>query len=411
MKNFYYLLAGVSFLMSLQQGYSQQNVGIGTINPESSAMLEIKSSEKGFLAPRMSLAQRDLIKNPVEGLLVFQTDVTPGFYYFNGGQWIPMMNSVATGDINGWALDGNASASGTKAAATVNSFIGTPSGIPINFKVGTTKAGQIDANNLFMGLTAGLANPTGINNIGLGSNALRVNTTGANNSGVGAFALVKNVDGSKNLGVGSSSLQENVSGSDNVGVGFAALRSISSTSNNVGIGSFAGFSNTGTGNVFIGYNSGRSELGSNKLYLANSNTTTPLVYGDFSAKFVSIGDIELAKRDAIAASGAYGLLVQKGLLTEKIKVALKSSGDWSDYVFEPTYPLMPLEEVESFTKENKHLPNVPSADAMAAGGLDVAETSKMFMEKIEELTLYLIELNKEVKALKLENEALKSSLK
>lgn len=69
--------------------------------------------------------------------------------------------------------------------------------------------------------------------------------------------------------------------------------------------------------------------------------------------------------------------------------------------------MMSLEEIEKFTIENKHLPNVPSAEEMILEGLDVAKTSKMFMEKIEELTLYLIELNKEVKALKAENGALK----
>jgi hypothetical protein len=61
---------------------------------------------------------------------------------------------------------------------------------------------------------------------------------------------------------------------------------------------------------------------------------------------------------------------------------------------------MPLAEVEAFTKANKHLPNVPSAEEMVANGLDVAATNKMLMEKIEELTLYVIELNKEVQSLK-----------
>jgi hypothetical protein len=69
--------------------------------------------------------------------------------------------------------------------------------------------------------------------------------------------------------------------------------------------------------------------------------------------------------------------------------------------------MMSLEQVEKFTKENKHLPNVPSAQQLKDNGMDVGETSKMFMEKIEELTLYMIELNKEVKALKAENAALK----
>ena len=88
-------------------------------------------------------------------------------------------------------------------------------------------------------------------------------------------------------------------------------------------------------------------------------------------------------------------------------MALKTTAHWADYVFEPSYKLMSLDKVEAFTKENKHLPNVPSATEMANNGLDVSQTSKMFMEKIEELTLYMIEMNKEIKALKAENEKLK----
>jgi hypothetical protein len=176
-----------------------------------------------------------------------------------------------------------------------------------------------------------------------------------------------------------------------------------------GIGSEAGLNATGAGNTFIGYQAGYNELGSNKLYISNSLTATPLIYGDFSAKFVSIGDVDAGvKREDAVTAGGYKLLVQGGILTEKIKVALKSSGDWADYVFEKGYNLVPLEEVEKFTMENKHLPNVPSADEMVKNGIDVNETSKMFMEKIEELTLYIIEMNKEVKGLRQELDSLKN---
>lgn len=95
------------------------------------------------------------------------------------------------------------------------------------------------------------------------------------------------------------------------------------------------------------------------------------------------------------------------MITEKIKVAVAGSADWADYVFEPSYKLMSLDKVESFVKENKHLPNVPSAEEMSKNGLDVMQTSAKLMEKIEELTLYMIELNKEIKALKEENAKLK----
>lgn len=68
---------------------------------------------------------------------------------------------------------------------------------------------------------------------------------------------------------------------------------------------------------------------------------------------------------------------------------------WADYVLQPSYQLRPLEEVEAFIKENQHLPGVDSAATVKEKGLDLSKTSVMMMEKIEELTLYMIELKKQ----------------
>lgn len=71
---------------------------------------------------------------------------------------------------------------------------------------------------------------------------------------------------------------------------------------------------------------------------------------------------------------------------------------WCDYVFESSYPLMPMGELENYIKEHKHLPKVPSASEIAEEGLKVSEMNKILMEKVEELTLYLIEQNKVLEA-------------
>jgi hypothetical protein len=76
-----------------------------------------------------------------------------------------------------------------------------------------------------------------------------------------------------------------------------------------------------------------------------------------------------------------------------VKVALKTSSEWSDHVFAPNYRLMPLPEVKAFIAEHGHLPNIPSADCMVEEGLDVAKTNALLLEKIEELTLHSIDLN------------------
>ena len=95
-------------------------------------------------------------------------------------------------------------------------------------------------------------------------------------------------------------------------------------------------------------------------------------------------------------TGNYKLFVEGGILTEKVKVALRNTANWADYVFADDYKLMPLKEVESFVKTNKHLPGVSSASEIVENGLDVAEMQSKHMEKIEELTLYIIEQDKKL---------------
>lgn len=90
----------------------------------------------------------------------------------------------------------------------------------------------------------------------------------------------------------------------------------------------------------------------------------------------------------------YGLYVADGIMTKRLKVAIPGSSEWSDHVFKPGYRLLPLPEVAEYIGRNGHLPGVPSADCMVEDGLDVAKTDAMLMEKVEELTLHAIDLNK-----------------
>lgn len=103
-----------------------------------------------------------------------------------------------------------------------------------------------------------------------------------------------------------------------------------------------------------------------------------------------------------AVSSEYLLAVNgKGVLEELL---IKNSDAWPDYVFRPAYQRRSLEELHRFIRENGHLPGVPSADEVAKkGGVEVGEMQKILLEKIEEMSLYLIEL-------KLENEALKERI-
>ena len=105
-----------------------------------------------------------------------------------------------------------------------------------------------------------------------------------------------------------------------------------------------------------------------------------------------------------ATPGNYKVYIEQGIMAERVKVALKSTSYWADYVFAPDYKLMPLEDVEKFVSANQHLPNIPSAEEVVKEGIDMATMDAKLLEKIEELTLYLIEIKKE-------NEALKARIK
>jgi hypothetical protein len=100
------------------------------------------------------------------------------------------------------------------------------------------------------------------------------------------------------------------------------------------------------------------------------------------------------------ADGGYSLYAQYGILTERVKVALTNGGNWSDYVFDKNYKLAPLSEVESYIKDNHHLPGVPSADDVVCDGIDMASMDATLLKKIEELTLYVLELKKENQEIK-----------
>lgn len=83
----------------------------------------------------------------------------------------------------------------------------------------------------------------------------------------------------------------------------------------------------------------------------------------------------------------------------------------ADFVFDPKYRLAPLAEVESFIKERKHLPEIPSEKEMQENGLNLNEMQIKLLQKIEELTLYTIELNKKVEKLETANLEMEKRLK
>lgn len=104
--------------------------------------------------------------------------------------------------------------------------------------------------------------------------------------------------------------------------------------------------------------------------------------------------------------------VKGGVITNLLKVELCETEGWCDYVFEPNYKLLSLKELDIFIAKNGHLPNTPSATQIEEeGGFELKATKLNHQEKIEEIFLYLIQIQKRIKSLKKEIALLKAENK
>ncbi|MBR1833956.1 MAG: hypothetical protein IJ785_00370 [Bacteroidales bacterium] len=159
----------------------------------------------------------------------------------------------------------------------------------------------------------------------------------------------------------------------------------------------------GFGSAYIGFNAqknGTTWSRRNNTWLNGGAVIWATMGGDLLfATLPSTGGssvTDMTDQDVMSAVnmrlGADGILYAK-----EIKVTLTG---WPDYVFGQDFHLLPLDETESYIKENGHLPGVPSATEVEEDGLSVGEMNKVLMQKVEELTLYVIELQKQINDLK-----------
>ena len=283
------LIFFISFSM-----YSQ--VGIGTETPNSSAILDISSLNKGLLIPRMTDSQKNGISSAAQGLLIYRTDggsSNQGFYYKDNWWWkILSSNDNKSFPIGGYKI-------GISDKGTDNVIFSTAS-----FAYGSGAAGT---NNVAIGPMV-LSSSNGSGNVAVGSNAMRQGQNGAihgdYNTGIGFRALSNGDDGSYNTAIGASSI-ESTSGSNNSALGYRTLVINSTGTNNTALGYLAGDSNkTGSNNTLIGSNTDVSQdnltnataIGynaqvnaSNKIQLGDSNITLVETSGTVSAS-AFVGD-------------------------------------------------------------------------------------------------------------------------
>jgi trimeric autotransporter adhesin len=249
---------------------AQQNIGIGTIAPHSSSLLEVKSNNKGMLVPRINLlSETDVvtIAAPATSLLLYNTNNAltdgEGYYFWNGTKWSKLMNRANVSSL-AWSIAGN---SGTN---TNTDFIGTTDNKPLVFKTNNILSGKIDPgpNNVFFGQSAGAATTSGVNNTFLGHLAGIADSSGSNNLFVGHFAGNENVSGSENVFVGQDAGRKNINGNRNTFVG-----------------EDAGVENTGDDNIFIGNGAGRNSVAGNRNAILGNSAFNSNITGSQNAAF------------------------------------------------------------------------------------------------------------------------------
>lgn len=278
--SFFLLIANCLCLTSFSQ-----SVSIGTTSPDPSALLDIESSNKGLLIPRMTSSKRDLIAGPAKGLLVYVTNDSS--FYFYDGAWRRL---TAAGDV--WSITGN---NGTDTSVH---FIGTTDNKSVMFKVNNTLRLQLDgmgrlqlynpANNLFIGCRAGENNTSGSFNYFSGYEAGNKNTTGSNNYFTGHLAGYNNLFGSENYFSGFKAGYNNTSGESNHFEGFEAGYASINAFNNYFSGYRAGASNIASNNHFTGFMTGMNNTTGVSNYFSGNQSGLNNTIG-FANHFVGNG--------------------------------------------------------------------------------------------------------------------------
>lgn len=159
----------------------------------------------------------------------------------------------------------------------------------------------------------------------------------------------------------------------------------------VHVGTGLGVSLTSNGYMMLGNTASSNVVFDNNEIQARNNSNAVSLTLQRSGGSVRIGGTPVPS--------GYKLAIDGKVICEELKVKLASSG-WPDYVFADNYKLSSLTEIEKFINLHKHLPNIPSAVEVEKNGIEVGDMQKKIIEKIEELTLYIIQLEKQVAELK-----------
>jgi len=277
-------------LLSLLSYYSySQSVGIGTATPNPSAALDITSTNKGLLIPRMSLNSINAIVSPAKGLFVF--DSVTNQLMVNIGSAVAS-NWQAVAGNGAWSLTGNNNIN------PAVQFVGTTDNQPILFRINNIKAGELNSSgNIFWGLRAGQSNTAGFSNVAIGTDALKLDIGGANLVAIGDSALFNNGKdnpvpgalGVSNTAIGSKALFTNTIGNSNTATGTFSLFSNTIGSDNSAYGTGSLFFNTSGGqNTAIGAGSLSGNTTGNDNTATGTGSLHTNTTGNFNSAFGSL---------------------------------------------------------------------------------------------------------------------------
>jgi hypothetical protein len=181
-------------------------------------------------------------------------------------------------------------------------------------------------------------------------------------------------------------------------------------------GQDAGMSNTtGNGYIMMGPGTGANLVIDNNEIIARNNATPAGAGADLFLQHDDgnvilcgneLGAVGIGVTTGASIPAGFLLAVDGKIISEEVKVQM--SGNWPDYVFDKKYKLPTLTELKKFIAANKHLPNIPAAAEVEKNGLELGDMQKRMMEKIEELTLYILQLEEKYAALQQEVKEIKS---
>ncbi len=166
---------------------NSQSLSINTTGAtaDPSAILDVTSTTKGMLIPRMDKTQKNAIATPATGLLIYQTlPDSIGFHYYDGTQWVWLSG---TSDSTAWKITGNSN-------ITSSNFLGTLTDSALRFRVKNIPSGIIDSTsaNTALGFKSLFSNTTGINNTALGFQSSYLGDTSSQTTAIGRDALYYN---------------------------------------------------------------------------------------------------------------------------------------------------------------------------------------------------------------------------